>query len=115
MLYILDTINNMDNFCQSFIMFNILNVIKKGLRVIQIMGPILTMVALTISFIKLTLNPEEKKYLKQIKNSLIATVIMLMLPAIINATMGLLDDGTTISNCWNSIDNNNNIINGKKG
>jgi len=110
MIYILETINNMDDFCKSFILYNILSVMKKSLNILQIIGPILTMVALTISFIKLTLNPEEKKYLKGIKNSLIATVIMLMMPALINLTMSLLDDGTTISSCWKSIDNNSVIM-----
>lgn len=115
MLYILDTINNMDNFCKSFIMFNILSVVKKGLDLIQIIGPIITMVALVVNFIRLTLNPEEKKYKQGIKNSLIATVILFMLPIIINLVMTLpgIDSDTTLGQCWNSIDSNSKIIKNK--
>ena len=112
MIYLLDSVKSMDTFCSSFILFNILNVIKKSLTLIQIIGPILTMVALTVSFIKLTLNPEEKKYKTGIKNSLIATVIMLMLPALINTVMSLpgIDSNTTVGACWKSVDNTGKTI-----
>ena len=115
MLYILETVNSMDSFCKSLILFRILDVVRKGLTLIQIFGPIITMVALVVNFIRLTLNPEEKKYKQGVKNSLIATVILFMLPAIINLVMTLpgIESKTTFGQCWKSVENTGKVVKNK--
>lgn len=80
----------------------ILTIIKNILSFIQIIGPLTAIISLTIHFISLMSNPEDKKGLNKIKNSAIALVALFMIPFIVNAVMGLLDDSTQISDCWNN-------------
>lgn len=109
MFWILDTTTNLVNTCSSPILARILNLIKTSLNIIQIIGPILAMIALVLNFTKLTTNPDEKKYKKGLINSLIATVMLFLLPAIINLTMSLLGNTFTISSCWNNLENITNV------
>lgn len=101
-IYLLDNIKNMSDFCNSFLLYNTLDIIRTGLKILQIAGPIVAIVSLIISFILLTTNPEEEKYKKRVKNSIIATVILFLLPAIINLIMALpvVEDHTTVGQCW---------------
>ena len=112
MFLILKTINNLSNFCSSIVLYNTLSIIKKSLTIIQIIGPICTMVSLAISFTLLTANPDEKKHQTRIKNSLIATVILFLLPALVNLIMSLpvIEQNTTVGQCWASVDANSKRI-----
>lgn len=80
----------------------ILGIVKNVLNVIQILGPIVSIAALIYHVIMLLKNPDDKKAFNKIKNSAIALVLLFMVPVIINAVMGLLDDSTTFSDCWNN-------------
>lgn len=80
----------------------ILGIVKNVLNVIQILGPIVSIVALIYHVISLMRNPEDKKAISKIKNSAIALVVLFMVPVIVNTVMGLLDDSTTFSDCWNN-------------
>lgn len=97
MIYILE------NACQSKALENLLRIAKKALGLIQVVGPILAIVSLTIIFIRLLNNPEDKKLLKNLKNSVIALVILFFVPLIVNVAMNLADDSFSLSSCWNSI------------
>jgi beta-N-acetylglucosaminidase len=70
---------------------------------IQVIGPIVLIVATTLNLIKLMTNPEEKKLLKKAINSALAAVILFAVPTLINATMGMLDESFSVSACWNNI------------
>ncbi len=114
MIYILETT------CSDYGLARILYTVKKGLNLIQLMGPILAMLALYINFTKLTANPEEKKYKKGIINTLVATLLLFFVPILVNITMTVLNNsgikGTNnIPKCWvdaektyNKIKNNSN-------
>lgn len=81
---------------------NIISIIKKAFNLIQIFAPILAIVSLSISFVKIATNPDGKKNnLSLVKNCLIALVIVFLIPVMVNATMGLLGDSYSISSCWN--------------
>lgn len=97
MIYILESA------CNSKALENLLRIVKRALSLIQIIGPILAIISLVFIFIKLTANPENKKLVKNLKNALIALVILFFVPIIINVTMKLLDDSFSLSDCWNNI------------
>ena len=97
-MFILDLIST----CSSPALSSFLSVAKKLLLFIQLLGPLLCIISLSISFINVVVNPEEKKEPAKIKNKIIALIIMFFVPVIVNATMLLLDDSVEISRCWNS-------------
>lgn len=105
MIYILEyekVSENIIDACGNIGIANILSIIKSFLDIIQIMGPILCIVALAINFTKLMTNPEEKKFKAGLKNSLIALVVLFMVPFIINLTMSLADGSFDLATCWNN-------------
>ena len=88
--------------CSSPALASFLSIAKKILLFIQIIGPLLCIISLSISFINLVINPDEKKEPSKIKNKVNALILLFFVPAIVNATMGLLDDSTEFTRCWNS-------------
>lgn len=97
-------LDSMADTCNSYVLFRILDIIKICMGIIHILGPILAIVGLTINFILLTVNPNEKKYQKGIYNCLLATLFLFLMPFFINLTMHALGDNTTISDCWNNVE-----------
>lgn len=97
-MFLLDVIST----CNDPVMASVISIIKKCFGVMQIFGPILAIVGGVIAFTKLLANPDEKKYKPLIKNIIIALVLVLLLPTLVNVVMGLFDDNFTISACWNS-------------
>lgn len=97
------------NACGSSAIANLLSITKKALNIIQIIGPILAIVALAVCFIKLMTNPDEKKYKAGLKNSLIALVILFLVPFVINLTMSLTDESFDLAKCWNNAENVSNL------
>lgn len=90
-----------NNYCSSPAIANLLFVLKNIFNVTMIIAPILAIVVLTITFTKIIANPEEKKLLKKLKNSLLALTLVFLVSIIVNVSMSLLDNSTDISNCWN--------------
>ena len=88
--------------CGNIGIANILSITKTVLNLIQIVGPILSIVALAICFAKLITNPDEKKYKAGLKNSLIALVLLFMIPFLVNLTMSLADSSFDLAKCWNN-------------
>ncbi len=88
--------------CGSYAIANILSITKTIVNLIQLLGPIICMVALAINFTKLMSNPDEKKYKPIIKNCIIALIILFMVPFIINLTMRLADESFDLAKCWNN-------------
>ena len=70
---------------------------------IRIRVPILLIISLTMTFIQLMSNPEEKKLKGKIKNQALAAVIVFFIPTFLNAVMGILGSSFTLSACWNMV------------
>ena len=105
MIYLLNNVKISQDIieaCSSVGIANIISIVKTVLLLIQIIGPILCIVALALNFTKLMANPDEKKHIAALKNSLIALVILFMVPFLINLTMSLADDSFDLAKCWNS-------------
>ena len=100
-MYILDVMET----CDSVTLSTILPIVKSIMLLIQIIVPIALLISFTISFVKLSINPEEKDGFRKILNKLIAAVIVFLLPMLINAIMGMVGESTQFSDCWNKAPN----------
>ena len=87
--------------CNSAVLGSILTILKNILNFIWIAGPILAIISLAINITMLVKDPDDKKIPKKIKNSVLALVLLFMVPTIVNAAMYMLDDSIQISACWN--------------
>ena len=88
--------------------YPILMIFKRGLTIIQILGPILAIVSLMITLFKMSSNSdigEMEKNKKRIKNSLVALVTIFFVPLFINIVMYLVGNNTVLTECWNDLDN----------
>ena len=86
----------------------IAKVIKNIFYWIQIFGPILALISLSISITKaVTTNDKDniKKYRKNMINSFIAMAMLFFLPYLMDITMQLVGNKSSFTSCWNSIDN----------
>jgi len=88
--------------CSDAALGNILSIIKNIVNIIWIAGPILAIISLAINLTLMVKDPDDKKVPKKIKNSIIALILLFLVPAIINASMYALGDNNTFSSCWNS-------------
>ena len=86
--------------CNNIVLGSFLYFFKNFLTLVWIVGPILAIISLTINIIQMLREPENKKTPKKIWNSVVALVVLFMIPTIINAAMALVDDKSEISACW---------------
>ena len=90
--------------CGSYAVATLLSVFKRALNLIQMIGPIVGIIALVINFTKLMIIPDEKKLKNVIRNWAIAIIMMFLIPTCVNLVMRLFDDTFTVSKCWNQVD-----------
>ena len=91
---------NIVSSCSDYAMVGVLSVVKRILNVFQIIAPIVCMIHLTITFIKLMKDPDDKKKLSQIKNTILSLFAVFFVPVFVNVVFGMLDDSTPLSSCW---------------
>ena len=90
--------------CGSYAVATLLSVFKRALNLIQMIGPIVGIIALIINFTKLMITPDEKKLKNVIRNWAIAIIMLFLIPTSVNLVMRLFDDTFTVSKCWNQVD-----------
>ena len=96
--------------CNDYAVVRFLTIIKSSLDIIRIIGPILSMVALVFFFIRLMGNPEDKKVKKGLTNSIIALIVLFLIPTIINVTIGLVVGDFSLQNCLEQAERKNNQV-----
>ena len=106
---ILDCGSSIGACCTDYSLVNILNIARRVFDVIQILVPIILIIAATIQFVQLTINPEQKDGFRKILNKLIAAIIVFVLPFIMNVIMGAVGESTEFSSCWNNAPSTINI------
>ena len=97
--------------CTDYAIVMLIKIMKTVLDMVHIIGPILLLVSIGVNTLKLVKHEdssEEKKLVKNIRNSIIATVILFLLPALLNLTMLIISNvgiksTTNIDDCWNSV------------
>ena len=102
-MFILDMVGT----CGNPALANLFNIAQRIITIIQILAPILAIVALGINLTKSVMNPDDKKNFSMYKNWIIALVMVFAIPILVNATMGILGEDHDISACWNNAKNAN--------
>ena len=102
-MYILDMVST----CGNPALSNLFSIAQKMITIIQILAPILAIIALGINLTKSVMNPDDKKNFSMYKNWIIALVMVFAIPTLVNATMGILGEDYDISACWNNAKNAN--------
>lgn len=74
--------------------------VKNILNIIMIIAPILAIISFTVLLVKLSMNPEEKKLIKNLTNATKALVIIFFIPMLVNIAMSLAGNNTNISSCY---------------
>ena len=90
----------LNSYCNETALGRILYVVKNILTAIEIITPIVLILMLSIHFTRAALNPDDKKKNKRILNSVIAMVVVFLIPVIVNVTMHIIGEKTNISECW---------------
>lgn len=102
---ILDCNKVLGTCCTDYGLLHILDIIRRALDLIQLMVPILLMVALVIQFTQLLVNPDDDKKKKSLINKFKAAFICFFVPFLVNLALGVLpDDMETfqLGACWDS-------------
>ena len=102
-MFILDMVGT----CGNPALSNLFSIAQKMTTIIQILAPILAIIALGINLTKSVMNPDDKKNFSMYKNWIIALVMVFAIPTLVNATMGILGEDYDISACWNNAKNAN--------
>ena len=77
---ILDCSEALGTCCTDYGLLTILDVSRKVLDLIQLIAPIILMVALAIQFTQLLVNPDDKKKTKSLLNKFIAALLCFFVP-----------------------------------
>lgn len=80
---------------------SLIAIIKNIMDIVQIIVPILLIVYLSIQLTRMVVNPEEKKGMSKIKNQILATILVFVVPVIVNAFMNIMPQTFQVSACWN--------------
>jgi len=101
MIYLLDT-ESVVSVCSDYALANLLYIVQRIMTLVQIIAPILAIVALTITAGKMMMNPDDKKSFSGFKNTILALLIVFLLPFIINFSMKLAGNNFDFTTCWNN-------------
>ena len=89
----------MTDICSSTVIIMFFSVFNKILKLIYIIAPILAIVSLMIIFYKMVLNPDDKKLVKKLQNSIKALVWVFLVSFVVNLLMDVVSDNTSLSMC----------------
>lgn len=103
-IFILDCNNELGSCCSDPGLVSIIDIIRKGMDLFQLIVPIVLLVMLTSSLIRLVINPEAKDGMKKIKNRLIAAIFVFIVPVFLNIVITNLpaNENFQLSACWNT-------------
>lgn len=88
------------NLCSKAELNTILYITKNVLNIIMIVAPILAIIGITFLFIQLMSNPDNKKLLKKVENSVKALIIIFLIPFFITLVMGMVGNNTEFTKCY---------------
>lgn len=88
--------------CSDYGLVGILDILRQCLNLIQLIVPIILMVALAIQFTQLMANPDDKKKQKSLINKFIAALICFFIPLLVNVSINLVPDTFQLSACWDT-------------
>ena len=83
----------------------LIDMTRSVLNIIQIVVPILLTVWAAWGFLQMTINPDTKNGLKKIFNKFVAAMIVFLIPAFVNFTLGLIPETFSVNACWKQAKN----------
>ena len=86
--------------CTDYGVVGILSVTKMVFDLIQLVVPIILIVAGTIQFVQLTINPELKDGFRRVLNKFMAAVIVFLLPALVDLILTATSSNFSVAACW---------------
>ena len=102
---ILDCSEALGTCCTDYGLLTILDVSRKVLDLIQLIAPIILMVALAIQFTQLLVNPDDKKKTKSLLNKFIAALLCFFVPYLVDLSLSLLPSDIEtfqLGACWDT-------------
>ena len=91
---------DLEKTCMDVSLANTMAIVRNILNIIHIIGPILCIVSLAIIFTRKIVDPDNKKIKNSFKNISIATIVLFIIPYLVNGFMFILDDKFDFSECW---------------
>ena len=88
--------------CNDATLQSIMAAVKNGLTIIQIVGPILALISISVHLVRLVRRPDDKKLLNRVNNSFMALAILFFIPMFVNMVFSWLGNSNDFSSCWNS-------------
>ena len=79
---------------------NIMFILKNITMIVTVIAPILAIINFTILLVKMVTSPDDKKQMKKIENTILALIMVFLVPSIINTTMYLMGDKYDFSSCY---------------
>lgn len=86
--------------CSDYSLVGILSVTRRVVGIIQFVVPFILIIAGTVQFTQLTVNPELKDGFRKLLNKIIAAIIIFMLPVLVDAVIGVSSNEYSVISCW---------------
>lgn len=106
---ILNCSGNITSCCTAPGIASFMVILKRIIELIRIIVPILLILMITIEVGKIMMNPDDKKKLKSVYNKVLATIIIFLLPTILNAILNSVEGQPQVIACWNAAQDENRI------
>ena len=95
---ILDSCNSsLGTCCKDYGLAKIISIYDSLFTMIQIIVPIILIIAAAYQLFKMMTNPDEKKHVKSLKNKFIAAALVFFIPFFINLLIAAIADNTDLS------------------
>lgn len=89
--------------CSDYALANILSLTQTAFDIICIAVPIILIISLIITIIRILTDPDQKHFIRKIISQVVAALLVFFLPTIVNIIMAWLPDnegGFNITSCW---------------
>ena len=87
--------------CSDYALANILSLTQTAFDIICVAVPIILIISLILTIIKVITDPDQKHFIRKIISQIAAAIIVFFLPTIVNLVMAWLPDGgMNIGSCW---------------
>lgn len=86
--------------CGNYALASFLDIGRRIINLIQLLVPILLMVACTYQLIRMVVNPELKGGMKKITNKFLAAAIIFFVPIVFDISIGIMPEDFSFAACW---------------
>lgn len=88
--------------CGNYALVGVLDIGRRIINLVQLLVPIILIIASIYQLVRMIINPEDKKGIKKITNKLIAASFVFFIPMVFDISIGVLPEDFSFSACWNT-------------